>query len=59
MVEYCFDCGNKIKRGHNKKWDLRPDEAVHLDDVCECDSPLTQYSPYAIALLARLKGRDL
>jgi len=23
MVEYCFDCGNKIKRGHNKKWNLR------------------------------------
>lgn len=56
-IEYCFDCGNRIKRHHNKKWNKKPNEAKHLDDVCECDSPLTQYSNYATALLAQMKWR--
>ena len=61
MVEYCYDCGNKIRRGHNSKWNLRPHEAKHLDDVCECDVPLSQYAPYSMQLLARLaaKGRRI
>tara|TARA_Y100000114_G_scaffold79725_1_gene73407 strand:- start:3384 stop:3569 length:186 start_codon:yes stop_codon:yes gene_type:complete len=58
-IQYCFDCGNRIKRYHNSRWNLRPHEAKHLDDVCECDVPLTQYSDYAIALLAQMKVRDL
>jgi hypothetical protein len=61
MVEYCFECGNKIKRGHNKKWNLRPHEAFHLDDVCECEAPSNQFSPRGKDLLAQLaeKGREL
>ena len=57
-IEYCFDCGNRIKRYHNKKRNKKPHEAKHLDDVCECEVPLTQYSSHATALMAQMKGRD-
>ncbi len=57
MTSYCFDCGNKIKKGHNKKWNKKPHEAKHIDDVCECEKPLGQYSAYATTLLGRMPSR--
>lgn len=53
MVSYCFECGNKIKRGHNKKWNRSPEKAVHLDDVCECETPQNQYSKCAMEIFSR------
>ena len=43
MTNYCYDCGNTIRKGHNKKWNRKDagDDTVnvkHIDDVCECDS---------------------
>jgi len=60
MVEYCYDCGNKIKRGHNKKWNLRPHKAKHIDDVCECIEPVSQYSKEGREAIAKCRqGRYL
>ena len=61
MTSYCYDCGNKIKQGHNKKWNKKDAgfdvKVEHIDDVCECEKPLNQYSAYATTLLGRMPSR--
>ena len=58
---YCYDCGNKIKQGHNKKWNKKDAgfdvKVEHIDDVCECEKPLSQHSAYATTLLGRMPSR--
>jgi len=60
---YCYDCGNKIKQGHNKKWNKKDAgfdvKVEHIDDVCECEKPLGQYSAYATTLLGQMGSRPL
>jgi len=63
-MSYCYDCGNIIRKGHNKKWnkkDAGVDVKVkHIDDVCECEKPMSQYSKGAIVLFAKMtEGRVL
>ena len=52
MSKYCFGCGNKIKKGHNKKWNNTPEKAVHIDDVCECIDAVSQYSKEGTSMIA-------
>lgn len=63
MTNYCWDCGNKIKKGHNKKWNMKDAgfdvKVEHIDDVCECEKPAGQYSAQAIDLLGRMPSRPL
>ena len=60
MKNYCFDCGNAIRKGHNKKLNRKDagDNTVnvkHIDDVCECEKPISQYTKEAAELFAKMK----
>tara|TARA_R110002012_G_C11386278_1_gene583958 strand:- start:59 stop:331 length:273 start_codon:yes stop_codon:yes gene_type:complete len=61
MTSYCYDCGNKIKTGHNKKWNKKDAgidvKVEHIDDVCECEKHLGEYSAYATTLLGQMGSR--
>tara|TARA_B100001287_G_scaffold250450_1_gene230989 strand:+ start:585 stop:851 length:267 start_codon:yes stop_codon:yes gene_type:complete len=62
-MSYCYDCGNKIKQGHNKKWNKKDAgfdvKVEHIDDVCECEKPLNHHSAYATTLWGRMGSRPL
>tara|TARA_Y100000817_G_scaffold20022_1_gene14581 strand:+ start:503 stop:724 length:222 start_codon:yes stop_codon:yes gene_type:complete len=57
---YCYDCGNKIRKGHNKKWNKKDAgidvKVEHIDDVCECEKPIHRYTKEAIELFGKMAG---